>query len=126
MPCREHYDWRCEQPAQLAADVHASRIGEAEVEHDELWPLGGRAIQPFRTGRTLADPIRNLAQRIANRDTNLRLVVDDENAGGLVHAVEGSWARPLAPARREKDIDLVGPWIDEIEKIGRASCRERV
>src|SRR4051794_18400078 len=26
-----------------------------------------------------------------------------------------SWARPLAPARRKKDVDLIGPRIDEIE-----------
>src|SRR3954468_17152058 len=115
MPRREHDDRGCEQPAQLAADVHASRIGKAQVEDDELRPLGGCRMQPFRTGRRLADAIRDLAQSIANGDTNLWFVVDDENAGGLVHAVEGSWARPLAPARREKDVDLVGPRIDEVE-----------
>jgi len=85
MPRREDDDRRREEPAQLPTDVDARRIRKTEVENDELRALGDRRAQALRPCRRLADAVGDLPKRVTNGAADLRLVIDDQDAGGLVH-----------------------------------------
>ena len=84
--------------AQLAEHVVAVLVGEPEVEHDEVGRLGARAGERLEGARGEEDPVPLERERALQGLGVGRRVLDDEDAGGVVH--RGVSPPTAAPDRR--------------------------
>ena len=77
--CRQHQNRDRRPAAQIADHVDAFAIGQAEIEHDQVWPPFAGAQQSGGPVGGLIDGAAFVLQRAANEATDRRLVLDDEN-----------------------------------------------
>ena len=66
--------------ADLAADVEPVELGHADVEHDQIGPVGGKAGERLLAVARLGHGHAGLLQRDADDLADVAVVVDDENA----------------------------------------------
>src|SRR5829696_5884577 len=92
MPRREHDDRHGGPAADVAADVGAWHVWEAEVEHDERGALRGGQVEPLAPRRGLQHPPMLGLERVPDHPADLRLVVDHEHRGERSGHAEG-WGR---------------------------------
>src|SRR5206468_10605681 len=75
-------DLRDVRPAREAPDdLGAVHVREAEVEYEQVGSLGGRDGERFLPRARLGDVVAVRRQGRPERAEDLRLVVDDEDAG---------------------------------------------
>ena len=115
MPRRQHDDRHSGSLSDFAADVDASHVGQAEVEHDEIGTVVGRGVDARRSVGGFVDADGDVAQRVAHRTSNLGFVVDDENEIGVRHRADGGEEK--ACAKLDYDITLVRHKDDRIPHV---------
>ena len=89
MARRQHDDRHGGAPPDLAADVDAVHIREAEIEHHEIGAIRRGGIDAGGSIRGLVDASGDVAQCVAHGEADLGLVVDDENEIGVRHTQLG-------------------------------------
>jgi hypothetical protein len=82
---RKHDDRNGGGATDFAAHLDSRHVGQPEIEDDQVWSTVRRRVYPGRTVGRLVNPRGDIAQCIAHREANLRLVVDDENEIGVGH-----------------------------------------
>ena len=107
---------------ELAGDLQAVAVGQAEVEQDHVGVPARGLGQPLAGGRRLHQAVVLRAQRGPEEAPHLRLVLDQEDErGGAVHGVAGSSSSPISAA----SASTVGgvPTIGMVKRKTRAATR---
>ena len=71
MACRQHDDRHGGPPANLGAHVESCAVGKPKIQHDEVWVIDGRDVDPLPRGSRLEYPRGKRSERLAERAPNL-------------------------------------------------------
>src|SRR5215510_2781118 len=79
MPSREDDDRHCGPLTNLAADVHAGHVRQAEVEHYEVRSVVRRGVDAGAPAGSFVYTGSDITKRVAHSAANLWLVVNDKH-----------------------------------------------
>ena len=99
MPGGQHEDRHPGPRPDLTAHVHSSEVRQPQVQDDEVRTLRRRDINAFSSGRGLEQPIRHVAERVAQRAPNRRVIFDDQQRPGADGCGRRVVAQACAPAK---------------------------
>ena len=85
--CAEHQHWQVRFGAQVAAQRQPVGVRQHQVEHDQIDGMALKGL-PHLAPIPCGDGVKTIARQIIHQQAaDFRVIVDDENAVGVVHGL---------------------------------------